>query len=137
MAYARNPEEYYRLTRMEAAYIRSFYLGQTREHQPHNRSHTMANKILSRPGSKTAAYEALARRPQGITGNELMAATGWPTGGHRWRVEVLGERFGQKVCWLDKAGAAELGISWGKRSAREIAWCLTDEPVETTSRKAA
>lgn len=45
-------------------------------------------------GAKTQEIIKLAMRPQGVTGVEIMAATGWPSGSAGWRVGTLADRLG-------------------------------------------
>jgi hypothetical protein len=42
-------------------------------------------------GAKTRLIEKLARRPGGVSGVEIMKATGWKSGSAAWRVGVLAQ----------------------------------------------
>lgn len=76
-------------------------------------------------GEKTAIVERLARRPQGVTGKEIMVACSWPSGSAAWRVGMIAQRLSLEVHGRSTRTAARL--------AREISYRLVD-PKPATKR---
>jgi hypothetical protein len=57
----------------------------------------MAKKMKMAHGAKTAEVVRLAKRINGVSSQEIMAATGWPGGSAQWRVTRLAEQLGLHV----------------------------------------
>jgi hypothetical protein len=84
----------------------------------------MAKKTETKSVSKTGIIEELARRPQGVTGVEIIEATGWPSGSAKWRVGALAERLG---CDFEQV----------ERDGREVGYRLLDAKKATAKAKAS